>query len=347
MTAMGNVSSELQAWPIAVLLCCSSVASVLAKRRANGIRSMRMWTTASLAAVTLNYLLKSTADPSGVNLAGVLVMSLATTRSGLLFMLDFTAKDRLNPSQLGITAVTWALSILVTVISQAWLTGSLDPRTILLIIGTSFGAFADSLNIATHRLRSQLGMAVFQLAFGIATGAWSLIGKTSIDAAACIWNDPLRQHLAGALQRRIDLRAGCARALSLGALALGGTAIAAASARAEAPEQPLQSRAIFAPHLAKPDLPRVEITLMRPGFQNVMLVLTRSPVSQAADGFAVYIMSETQAAGLYCHIWIPAWPGSRRPWTRSRATWRPKAWALASSAAFRKRSTSSSTPFAW
>jgi hypothetical protein len=100
------------------------------------------------------------------------------------------------------------------------------------------------------------------------------------------------------------IRAGGARPHSLCMLALGGMLIAATSTRAEPPAPPLQNRAVFGPHLAKPDLPRIEITLSRPGFEGVVLALTRSPVSQATDGFAIYVMNEAQTAGVYCHIWI-------------------------------------------
>jgi hypothetical protein len=95
-----------------------------------------------------------------------------------------------------------------------------------------------------------------------------------------------------------------ARALSRWALALGGMLIASAPVRAENPTLPRPSQAIFAPHLDKPDLPRVEITLTRRGFRGVILVLTRNRVTQEADGFAIYITNETENAGLYCHIWI-------------------------------------------
>lgn len=110
---------------------------------------------------------------------------------------------------------------------------------------------------------------------------------------------------AGTVQRQIDLRAGGARALWLSALALGGMLIATAVACAQGPAQPLPSAAVFGPHLERPDLPWTEITLTRPGYHGVVLVLTRNSVSRAADGFSIYIMNEIATGGLYCHIWIP------------------------------------------
>lgn len=102
-----------------------------------------------------------------------------------------------------------------------------------------------------------------------------------------------------------------ARAPLLCALALG-MPVASAPVRAENLTLPLPSPAIFAPHLEKPDLPRVEITLTRPGFRGVVLALTRNRVTQEADGFAIYIANEAENAGLYCHIWISGGAAKQR-----------------------------------
>ncbi len=275
---------------------------------------MRMWTTTSLSAILLEYLFKTAVDPSAVNLAGVLIWGLVTARSALVLHFNFSAKDRLDPLQLSITGGTWALGMVTTVASQIYLKGAFDPKTILPIIGTGFGALADCFNDETHRLRSQFAMSLFQLAFGVLTDSWSLMGKTSIDALACIWFDPLWQRLTHGVNSRLHSSVIRAKQSVLGQatklllvsnVGMGLVLMATTTpASCDSPPEQLSSQAIFSTNLAGPELRRIEITLFRPGFRGIMLVLLKT-ASGEADGLAIYVMDESEAAGLFCHIWLP------------------------------------------
>jgi hypothetical protein len=184
--AIADIPSSVLSYSTFILLALSTAAAICAKQRSKGLRHMRKWTTLALALVTIDYLVKCGAHPTGAVLAGLATWTIVTARSSAVYFLNFSSKDRNNPLQLGISIGSFALCLAMTLGSQWYLTGSIDAWTWLPLIGTAFGSLADSFNVEEYRLRSQFFMAVFHFAFGVVTNSWSLMIKTAIDAGACL-----------------------------------------------------------------------------------------------------------------------------------------------------------------
>jgi hypothetical protein len=175
-----------------ILLTCSAAASIRA-RGAHTMPGQRQWSTISLGAVALDYLIKYCVVGSGAALAGLVTFTIMTSRAGTVWRFDFSNKDTGSRKalQLGIVWVAYALCVGFTYESQIAAKGSFDPYTLLALAANGFASLADSLNVVTWRRRSHFMMAGCMLAFGIYTGAWPLMAKASIDLGACVYFEPL------------------------------------------------------------------------------------------------------------------------------------------------------------
>jgi hypothetical protein len=175
-----------------ILLTCAMAASVCA-RGAQKMPGQRKWSTISLSAVALDYLVKYGVIGSGADLAGLVTFTIVTSRSGAVWCFNFSDKDARarKALQQAISWVTFALCVGFAYASQVTVKGSFDPLTLLVLAGNGFACLADSLNVVIWRRRSHFMMAAFMLAFAIYTDCWALMAKASIDLGACIYFDPL------------------------------------------------------------------------------------------------------------------------------------------------------------
>lgn len=175
-----------------ILLTCSVTASVSA-RGAQTMRGQRKWSTISLSAIALSYLVKYAVVGSGAALAGLVTFTLLTSRSATTWCLDFSDKDTRSRKvlQQGICWATFVLCVGCSYESQMAAKGWFDPFTLLVLAGNAFACLADSLNVVTWRRRSHFVMAAFMFAFGSYTASSALIAKAGIDLAACAYFDPL------------------------------------------------------------------------------------------------------------------------------------------------------------
>ena len=189
------------------MLLSGSAATSFCARGAQTMPGQRKWSTISLSAVALDYLVRYGVIGSGADLAGLVTFTIVTSRSGLVWWLNFSDKDTNSRKALqqGISLITFAFCVGFTYASQIAVKGSFDPHSLLVLAGNGFACLADSLNVVTWRRRSHFMMAGFQLAFGSYTGSWALMAKASIDLGACVYFDPLfsehrRKRIKDALQ---------------------------------------------------------------------------------------------------------------------------------------------------
>ena len=176
-----------------LMLLSGSTAASFCARGAQTMPGQRKWSTISISAVALDYLVKYGVIGSGADLAGLVTFTIVTSRSGLMWRLNFSDKDTRSRKvlQQGISWITFAFCVGFAYASQIAVKGSFDPYSLLVLGGNGFGCLADSLNVVTWRRRSHFMMAGFMLAFGIYTGSWALMAKASIDLGACGYFDPL------------------------------------------------------------------------------------------------------------------------------------------------------------
>lgn len=175
------------------ILLAFSVAASISARGAQTMPGQRKWHTISLSTVVLDYLVRYAVVGSGAILAGLVTFTIVTSRSGVMWCLDFSDGDTRSRKALqqGISWVTFALCVGLAYESQMAAKGWFDPFTLLALAGSGFACLADSLNVVTWRRRSLFVTAAFMLAFGIYTGSWALMAKVGIDLAACVYFDPL------------------------------------------------------------------------------------------------------------------------------------------------------------
>jgi hypothetical protein len=170
-----------------------SVAASISARGAQTMPGQRKWSTLSLCAIALDYLIKYTVVGSGAELAGLLTVTIMASRAGTTWRLNFSDKDTRarKTLQLALCWVSFVLCVGITYKAQMAAKGWFDPFTLLALAGIGMASLADSLNVVTWRRRSHFVTAAFLLAFGIYTDASAMMAKTAIDLAACIYFDPL------------------------------------------------------------------------------------------------------------------------------------------------------------
>jgi hypothetical protein len=159
----------------------SAVASIGRVATRNNYFVSRSCNAVALGTVAADFYIKYSHDHKGDQLSGLATFVTLTARTLLILALNFDDKDpRHMRWQIGIAAAAFAFCVAISIGGQLYLKGSIEPITILPLLGVALGCWGEASNNMVLRRRRTFMMGAVMTAFGLSTNAWGLVAKNVV-----------------------------------------------------------------------------------------------------------------------------------------------------------------------